>query len=620
MAVPPQATSARVLSIAAGVAVLAAVSISGWQWAEASDARITASAHRPIAVHDQGYVSSDTCRSCHPNEYASWFGSYHRTMTQVATPASVHGDFANVVLNREPFYRVDREGDQFIFETAELPEHNKRRLPISLVTGSHHMQIYWFEIGETRKLGQLPFVYLTSDQRWVPRAAVFLEPPRPMRRPDESGRWSQSCITCHTTQGQPRIDHDKGTFDTHVAEFGIACEACHGPAQAHVAKNSSPLARYRGHLSSGHDDTIVQPKRLNHRRSSEICSQCHSLWQDHDQQALREWNDHGFSYRPGQDASASRWLMQPSHKEQNPRVAEVVAQQPGYVLGQFWSDGMARVSGREFSGMIDSPCYVPGEMSCLSCHRMHQDPKDRRTTAQWANDQLDVGMDGDRACLQCHSKFENDLSVHTKHKAESSGSRCYNCHMPHTSYGLLKAMRSHRISSPSAEETLKTGRPNACNACHLDKSLGWTAAMLRERHGIASPPIEGDQADVPSSLLLALTGDAGQRALIAWALGWAPAHAASNPVFMPALLGVLMDDPYDAVRYIAGHSLRTLPNVDLTTLNYDFVPRPDTRAPVAPRVASLQRPPLSAAEAERQRALFQRLLPGRNHRAVILLE
>jgi hypothetical protein len=28
---------------------------------------------------------------------------------------------------------------------------------------------------------------------------------------------------------------------------------------------------------------------------------------------------------------------------------------------------------------------------------------------------------------------------------------------------------------------------------------------------------------------------------------------------MPALLGVLIDDPYDAVRYVAGHALKPLP-------------------------------------------------------------
>src|SRR5689334_20204451 len=33
-----------------------------------------------------GFVSSDSCQSCHPREYHTWHGSYHRTMTQYASP------------------------------------------------------------------------------------------------------------------------------------------------------------------------------------------------------------------------------------------------------------------------------------------------------------------------------------------------------------------------------------------------------------------------------------------------------------------------------------------------------------------------------------------------------
>ena len=50
--------------------------------------------------------------------------------------------------------------------------------------------------------------------------------------------------------------------------------------------------------------------------------------------------------------------------------------------------------------------------------------------------------------------------------------------MPFTTYGLLKTIRSHQISNPSVQATLETGRPNACNLCHLDKTLEWTANAL----------------------------------------------------------------------------------------------------------------------------------------------
>jgi hypothetical protein len=147
--------------------------------------------------------------------------------------------------------------------------------------------------------------------------------------------------------------------------------------------------------------------------------------------------------------------------------------------------------------------------------------------------------------------------------------------------------------------------------CHLDKSLGWTARALHDRFGVDSPALLGDSADVPLALLLGLTGDAGQRALIAWALGWQPARSAAQASFAKPLLGELMDDPYDAVRYIAERSLRSL-GTDARALGYDFVPRPETRPAFAPRLAN-------DVSAE-QRALFTRLLSARDLHPMRLLE
>ena len=67
-----------------------------------------------IAVPADGYVTSDTCISCHPREYASWYRSYHRTMTQVASGESVLADFEDVTLdNRGRRYELRRDDNGF---------------------------------------------------------------------------------------------------------------------------------------------------------------------------------------------------------------------------------------------------------------------------------------------------------------------------------------------------------------------------------------------------------------------------------------------------------------------------------------------------------------------------
>src|SRR4029078_8568217 len=111
-------------------------------------------------------------------------------------------------------------------------------------------------------------------------------------------------------------------------------------------------------------------------------------------------------------------------------------------------------------------------------------------------------------CLQCHADEKYATRGHTHHEASSSGSRCYNCHMPHTTYGLLKAIRSHTIDIPSVAASVQVGRPNACNLCHGDQTLGWTARYLQEWYSIAPPDLEDDQRNISAAVLWALQGDA----------------------------------------------------------------------------------------------------------------
>ena len=94
--------------------------------------------------------------------------------------------------------------------------------------------------------------------------------------------------------------------------------------------------------------------------------------------------------------------------------------------------------------------------------------------------------------------------------------------MPYTSYGLLRSQRSHQISSPTVAATLETGRPNACNLCHLDKPLEWTSQYLEEWYGTPRAPLDQDQQRIAASVLWSISGDAGQRALAALEHGLVP--------------------------------------------------------------------------------------------------
>jgi hypothetical protein len=147
--------------------------------------------------------------------------------------------------------------------------------------------------------------------------------------------------------------------------------------------------------------------------------------------------------------------------------------------------------------------------------------------------------------------------------------------MPHTTYGLFTAIRSHRIDLPSAARSLLSGRPNACNLCHLDRSQAWTADHLSRWYGAPPVAVEGDDRTVAASLVWLLRGDAAQRAVAAWHMGWEPARRASGDAWIAPFLAQLLDDPYSAVRFVAYRALRALPGFG--DLQYDFVGAPDER-------------------------------------------
>lgn len=606
-------------------------------------------ANRPIQVRTDGYVSSAACKACHPAQYDSWYGSYHRTMTQVATPQTVLADFDGVRVadvHGAPM-RLERRGDEFWAEFndpgAEGPERGRPRITrqVVMITGSHHQQIYWYATGHGRALNVLPGVYLLADRRWAPRSAVVLHPPH-QAVATVDGHWNAVCLACHTTFPRTRFDTPflsrpiaEQAVDTTTAEFGIACESCHGPAAEHVRKHRDPLGRYASHLGEGPDPTIVLPTRLDPQRSSQVCGQCHSVWEFRDPEDERRANTHGFPYRPGDELRATRFLPQPMAQRDSPELAAFIARDPAFVTGSFWPDGMIRVSGREYNGLIDSPCFQDARdaqrtLSCFSCHVMHRAPGDPRPTAAWAaTHQVAPGMDGNAACGQCHADVASDAAAHARHAADTAGSTCYNCHMPYTSYGLLKAIRSHTVSSPSVAETVDAGRPNACNLCHLDKTLAWTGAALHAWYGTAPPALTDDETAVAAGLLWAMRGDAGQRALAAWAFGWAPAQAASGTSWMAPHLAELLNDPYEAVRYVAYRALRTLPGY--AGVDYDYVAgRQERVAAALPILQAWRNGPLALRRREPELLVdaegrlrideFRRILRQRDNRPLFLRE
>ncbi|MGE0610362.1 MAG: hypothetical protein AB7O62_24955, partial [Pirellulales bacterium] len=250
-------------------------------WTEQPADGESAVANRPLQREADGYVGSDSCRSCHPHNHATWHDSYHRTMTQVASEESVLGDFNDVRMSGKDFQaRLFKEGSRFMVEMQVEDPPLTTISPVVMTTGSHTRQAYWLESSpNSRSLTMFPYMYMCAEKQWIPRHSAYVGDLCLEERPElavmrsDSGRWSVNCMRCHTTHGRPQptggaVPQVPGLPDpataTQAAEFGISCEACHGPGAAHARANSDPIRRYQQHLQGAADNTIVNPARLPH--------------------------------------------------------------------------------------------------------------------------------------------------------------------------------------------------------------------------------------------------------------------------------------------------------------------------------------------------------------------
>ena len=228
-----------------------------------------------------------------------------------------------------------------------------------------------------------------------------------------------------------------------AVELGIACEECH------VTRHRNPLERYQRHFrANASGDDIVNPAKLSPKLASAICAQCHAELIDKDPGVE--------AFRPGDPIEPYAHVLRRYGDPPYPDwIQEALEDNRGLFRDSFWPDGTILIAGRDYNGLVESACFIRGEMSCLSSHSMH---------AAEPDDQLRPEARGNDACLSGHQELGTDLTAHTHHAPESSGSQCYNCHMPHTTWGLLGAMRAHRMQ-PVIQEHAHGRRSSKSDRC-----------------------------------------------------------------------------------------------------------------------------------------------------------
>lgn len=496
---------------------------------------------------DENYIDSSKCLACHKGHYDSWHRTYHRTMTQNASPEAVQGDFGtnNTLEYAGVKARMEKRTDGF-YATFTYADGTVENNKIVRTVGSRRMQQYLIKEGD--HYTRLPVAYDLFNRRWMNLNGSFFQADGGDFS-DHRTTWDNNCVFCHNVKAQPNFNFETRSFEreTEVAELGIACGACHGQTAQHIDYESSLLPRFmRGAPPS---PTVVNPEKLSAERLTMMCGHCHGQRVPEPLERLRTILGTGDPYNSGEDLST---YYRPVQRDTTLGTYSFA--------NRFWNNGSPRLTAFEYQGLARSACFLrakpENKISCISCHSMHDgDPKGMIQPVNRTNG----------ACLKCHGEFKDNgaLAQHTGHVATSTGSSCYSCHMPPVVYGVMSFHPTHDISIPNPELTATQAVPNACSVCHVDRSVNWAITESKRLWPgrFAGAQLSTDpmfnEAEGPRMLF---AGDALTRALAANAMG-GDSPVRHDPNWAgPFLLESTITDNYPIVRYFAANGLSFLNN------------------------------------------------------------
>jgi tetratricopeptide (TPR) repeat protein len=518
------------------------------------------------------YVGRETCQSCHAEQNMLWQGSHHDLAMATANSETVLGDFNNAIFTHTGVTSTFTKRNGKYFVKTDGKDGQLQEFEIQYTFGAIPLQQYLigFPNGRYQALG-IAWDSRPKEQggqRWF---HLYPEnPPKPGEPLHWTGieqTWNYQCAECHSTNLQKNYDTKQDRYATTWTEINVSCEACHGPASNHLywanketGWEQIPAMGLEIRFNDRKDIAwVIDPqtgiarrnKPLTHRIEVETCARCHSR-----RGIFSE--DYQFR-RPILDTHDVSLLRD----------------------GLYYPDGQIRDEVYVYASFLQSKMYH-ASVTCSDCHEPHS---------------LKLRAEGDDVCLQCHQAEKFDTSDHHKHKSESQGSRCVECHMPETTYMVIDPRRDHSIRIPRPDLSIKLGVPNACTRCHTDQTNIWAVESMHNWYGeskqdwqdfaaVLSEARRGNPAVTPE--LEALIGNQSMPAIVRATLlielpryisasslpvirdalkdpdplvrqATINALSNSNPNLRLQLLFPLLDDSVRAVRLAATRALMDLP-------------------------------------------------------------
>jgi hypothetical protein len=338
-------------------------------------------------------ASDDQCLTCHKN-YSGYLTTAHHRTSQPATRKSILGKFDATLKTAEPelFYRLESRNDGF-FQTGVLgtpPDAVSISQRFDLVIGSGRKgqtYLYW---GENDQLFQLPVSYWTALDSWVnspgygDRTLDFSRPVLPR------------CLECHASFFEPQ---NNGTVANRYRRtdyvLGVSCERCHGPGAQHIALNTFPRTNPTLQAPPAQrapakpaQQAIVNPGKLPRPRQIDLCGLCHA--------GVGVSKTGPFSFNVGD-------VLDNYIQFEKPKPDEPLD-----------------VHGNQLELLERSKCFQSSNMTCSTCHDVHQT-------------QRDPAYFSDK-CLQCHKV--QSCGLFPKRGRALIG-KCVDCHLPNQDSNVI---------------------------------------------------------------------------------------------------------------------------------------------------------------------------------------
>jgi len=408
-------------------------------------------------VHPEDYVGPESCAQCHAEHFADWKTHPHSRMNLDAADDTVLGNFsAERVAYGNGSALFERVNDQFLMSIYEKDQLT-RQYRVTRVVGSRVTQMYigLQTIGPEEPShnayhieGKLPFGYWMTHDLWTPvtyfDSAYDPEPVDSAQQMHLLGKsqkvtkWETNCLYCHNTYAyQYRVS------------FGLLTGFM--PEDFQFPDGAKSIEQW-GSLT---------PDKLVTLGIS--CESCHFGGREHVN------NGQKTRYYPSSPSLKVRNLATPDSTNPHGDTINSICSQCHCAKVQQYPNGAATWNSREALDMQSGACQQA--IKCTDCHNPHRSSDNGGLASEDQNVET---------CLQCHQSFKASaaLTQHTRHDPGSVS--CLDCHMPRIVQGLNQVVRTHNICSPTDQRMLQHAGPNACNLCHLDRSIKWTVTELNK--------------------------------------------------------------------------------------------------------------------------------------------